>query len=118
MTKRMRYFVAVLCLLSLVLAGPVSAACAANPEACPDAPTTAQAGAPDHADCDMGQTSDTGQNKLHKCSHDACCGYQLAQISEAGDFLAPPQLHSVVAASAPTHLTGVGWETLLDPPRS
>jgi hypothetical protein len=100
-----RYFVIIVfCLMSLAFAGPVSAACA-------DSPTAVQnvsAG----GDCDM------GQNKVHKCLHDACCGYQVVAISEIGDFsmLAPPRLAAV--ASVTKHLTASGWEPLLDPPRA
>jgi hypothetical protein len=113
MTKRVRYFVLIVfCLMSLAFAGPVSAACATGWGGCVDSPTTVQSVSADGADCDM------DQNKVHRCAHDACCGYQLAAISEVGDFstLSPPRAAPV--ASVTKHLTASGWETLLDPPRA
>jgi hypothetical protein len=113
MTKWMRYFVLVMfCLMSLAFAGPVSAACATDVRAAIDSPSTVQSVSAGKADCDK------GQNKVHKCSHDACCGYQLMAISEGGDFsgLAAPRAAAV--ASVTRHLTASVWKPLLDPPRA
>jgi hypothetical protein len=108
-----RYFVLiVLCLMSLAFAGPVSAACATDLGGYGDSTIIAHSGSIGEADCDM------AHNKAHKCVHDACCGYQLAAVSDVGDFsaLAPPRLAAV--ASVTKRLTASGWEPLLDPPRA
>ena len=102
----MRYFVLIVfSLVSLVLAGPVSAACA-------DSPTAVQNVSASKADCDM------GQNKVHKCAHDACCGYSLVAISEVGDFSMLPAPRAAAVALVTKHLTASGWKPLLDPPRA
>jgi hypothetical protein len=113
MTKWMRYLVLIFfCITSLAFAGPVSAACATDLGGCVDSSTTVQSGSANGSDCDM------GHNKVHKCAHDACCGYQLVAISEVGDLstLAPPRMAAI--ASVTKRLTASGWETLLDPPRA
>jgi hypothetical protein len=114
----MRHSVLIIfCLISLVSAGPVSAACATDLSGWTDSLTVAQSGSAGADDCDMGQKGQS-QDKAHKCNHDACCGYQLIAIPEIRDFstLRPPRAAAI--ASVTKHLTGAGWETLLDPPRS
>jgi hypothetical protein len=116
MTKWMRYFVLVMfCLMSLAFAGPASAA--SDMGGCVDSPTSVQNKSAAGTDCDMGQ-NDIGQNKAHKCSHDAGCGYQLMAISEAGDFSALPVPRAAAVASVTKRLTASPRETLLDPPRA
>ena len=116
MTQSVRYLVLMICLMSLVFAGPVSAACATD-LGCVDSPTTAQTQSVGKADCDMGQNK--GQpNKVQKCGHDACCGSHLVAISESTGVSTPPRLRAVTVASITKHLTASGWETLLDPPRA
>ena len=110
MAKPMRYLVLIVLCLSMVLGGPVSAAACAT--ACVDPPTTVQSGTAAGTDCDK------SQNTHHKCSHDACCGYQLAAISEVTDFATTAPPRTVPVASVRLHLIGSGWETLLDPPRA
>jgi hypothetical protein len=101
-----RYLVLIVfCLMSLAFAGPVSAACA-------DSPTAVQNVSADRSDCDM------GQNKVHKCAHDACCGYSLVAISEVGDFSTLPAPRADAVALVTKHLTASGWKPLLDPPRA
>jgi hypothetical protein len=115
MTKWMRYFVLVMfCLMSLAFAGPASAASDAG--GCADSPTSVQNGSAAGTDC-VGQ-NDMGQNKAHKCSHDAGCGYQLMAISEAGDFSALAVRRAAAVASLIKRLTASPRETLLDPPRA
>ena len=114
----MRYSVLIIfCLMSLVSAGPLSAACATDLGGGVDSLTVAPSGAAGAADCDMGQ-NDQSQNKAHKCNHDACCGYQLIAIPEIRDFSTPRPPRGAAVASVTKHLTGAGWETLLDPPRA
>jgi outer membrane PBP1 activator LpoA protein len=113
MTKPVRYFVLIVfCLMSVVLAGPVSAACATDLGGSFDSPSTMQSVSAGKADCDM------GHNKVHKCSHDAGCGYQLAAISEAGDFSALPAPRAAAVASVTKRLTASSRKPLLDPPRA
>jgi hypothetical protein len=104
--------VIVFCLMSLAFAGPVSAACATDMGGCVDSPTTAQSGSAGKTDCDM------GKSKVHKCGHDACCGYHLVAIAETKDVSSPSPLRLADVASVTRHLTDSGWETLLDPPRT
>ncbi|HKC03967.1 MAG TPA: hypothetical protein VKC17_11785 [Sphingomicrobium sp.] len=102
----MRYFaLIVFCLVSLAFAGPVSAACV-------DSPIAVQSVSADETDCDM------GQNKVHKCAHDACCGYQVVGISDVGDFSMLPAPRAAAVASVTKHLAASGWKPLLDPPRA
>jgi hypothetical protein len=111
--EAVRYFIlVVLCLMSLAFAGPVSAAYATGLDGCVDSPTTVQSGSADRTDCDM------GQNKVHKCGHDACCGYHLVAISAVGDFSTLPSPRPAAVASVTKRLTASGWEPLLDPPRA
>ena len=113
MTKWMRYVVLVMfCLMSLAFAGPVSAACATDVGGSFDASSTVQSASAGEADCDM------GQNKVHKCAHDACCGYQVIAISGIGDFSALPAPRAAAEASVTKHLTTSDWKPLLDPPRA
>lgn len=107
----------IICLISLVSAGPVSAACATDLGGWADTLTVAQSGSAGADDCNMGQT-DQSPNKAHKCSHDACCGYQMVAFPEASDFSTPRPPRAAAVASVTKHLTGSGWETLLDPPRA
>jgi hypothetical protein len=114
----MRYSVlSIFCLMSLVFAGPVSAACATDLDGRADSQTVAQSGSAGADDCDMGQ-NDQSQNKAHKCNHDACCGYQLIAIPEIREFATPRPPCAAAFASVTKHLTGSGWETLLEPPRA
>jgi hypothetical protein len=114
----MRHSVLIIfCLLSLVSTGPVSAACATDWGCGVESLTVAHSGSVGAADCDMGQ-NDQSQNKASKCNHDACCGYQLVTIPEIGDFSTPRLPRTAAVASVTKHLTGSGWETLLDPPRA
>ena len=102
----------VFCLISLAFAGPVNAAaCAMDLGGNMDSPTIVQSVSADDTDCDM------GQNKVHRCSHDACCGYYLA-ISEIRDFSTLPPPGAATIAPVTKHLTASGWEPLLDPPRA
>src|SRR3954447_11308107 len=109
----MRYFVLIVfCIMSVAFAGPVSAARAVHFGGCADAQTTMQNVSAGRADCDM------GQSKMHRCSHDACSGYQLVGICEVRDFSALPARRVAAVASVTKHLTASRWETLLDPPRA
>jgi hypothetical protein len=107
----------IICLMSLVFAGPISAACATDLGGWADSVTVSPGGAARADDCNMGQT-DQSPSKAHKCSHDACCGYQLAAFPEDRDFSTPPPLRAATIASVTKPLKGSGWETLLDPPRT
>jgi hypothetical protein len=107
----------VLCLLSLVSAGSVSAACAADWGHGVESLTVAHSGSAGTADCDMGK-NDQSRNKAPKCNHDACCGYQSVTIPEIGGFFTPDLPRAAAVASVTKHLAGSGWETLLDPPRA
>ena len=107
-----RLVLLVISLLSLALAGPVSAACASDLSGRMASMVTAQDGSMSNSDCDM------GKNKVQKCDHDACCGYQLAATAETGYVPASPPLRTPAVASLAKHLTGSGWEPLLDPPRA
>ena len=109
----MRYpLLIMLCLLSLVSAGPVTAARATGHDGCGDVPSISHGRSGVAADCDR------GQDTAHKCNHDACCGVHLVAIAAISDFSTshPPRLADV--ASITKHLTGSGGETLLDPPRA
>ena len=102
-------FLIVFCLVSLAFAGPVNAA--SDMGGCVDSPTV-QSGATGRTDCDM------GQNKVHKCAHDACCGYSVVAISEFGDFSMLPVPRAAAVALVTKHLTASDWKPLLDPPRA
>jgi len=118
MTKWMRHFVLLIfCLMSLVSAGPVNAACATDLGGYADSQTVAYSGSAGATDCDMDQ-NDRSQNKVPKCNHDACCGYHLGAIPEIRDLSTPRPPRAAAVASVTKHLTGSGWETLLDPPRA
>lgn len=113
MAAYMRYSVLIiLCLMSFVSAGPVTAACATDLDRSADSLTVADNGSAAAGDCDM------GRNKAHKCNHDACCGYQLAAIAEIGDYSTPRPARLAAVASVTKHLASTGQETLLDPPRT
>lgn len=108
----MRYFVlTVFCLMSLAFAGPLSAARGAGLVGCVDSPMSVQSGPADGTDCDK-----KGQNKVHTCDHDACCGYLVVGTAEVRGLstLASPRL---AVGSVTKHLIAIGRETLLDPPR-
>src|SRR3982751_1724292 len=112
MAKSMRYLVVIVaCLMSLALAGPASAACATDLSGCVDSPTM-HSGSSAGADCDI------GHNKVHKCAHDSCCGYQLTAISQAADFSTLAPSRAIAVASVTKHLRASVWEPLLDPPRA
>jgi hypothetical protein len=118
MAAGMRYSVLIIfCLMSLVSAGPISAACATDLGGGVESLTVAHSGSAEATDCDMGQKGGS-QNKGHKCNHDACCGYQLIAIPEIREFLTPRPPRAAAFASVTKHLTGSGWEPLLDPPRA
>lgn len=106
----------IICLMSLVFAGPVSAACATDLGGWADSLTVAPGGAVGADDCAMGQ-ADQSPSKAHKCNHDACCGYPLIAMPEIEAFSTPRPSGVVAIASVTKHLTGSGLETLLDPPR-
>ena len=118
MTVGMRYPVLIiLCLISLVAAGPVSAACATDLAGWAEAPTTVQNGSAGVTDCDMGQNN-RSQHKAPKCNHDACCGLQLVEVSGFGDVEMPAPPVALVTAPVTKQLTGSGGDPLLDPPRA
>lgn len=107
-----RIVLIVICLMSLAFAGPVTAACAADIGECGDCPTTVQSGS-------IGMTErDMSQNKAHQCAHDACCGYQVAALSEVRSFWAPPPISEAAMVPGARHLTDCGRDPLLDPPRA
>ena len=109
----MRCLVLILfCLISLAGGGTVSAARTADLRACGDCPATVQSGSAATIDCGM------GQDKAHRCAHDACCGYQVIAISDVRDFALPSPPRTAAVASLTKDLTGSAWETILDPPRA
>jgi hypothetical protein len=118
MAAGMRYPVLIIfCLMSLVSGGPISAACVTDLGGGIESLTVAHSGSAGAADCAMHQKGQN-QNKAHKCNHDACCGYQLVTIPGIGDPWTPRPPRVAAVASVTKHLTGSGWETLLDPPRA
>src|SRR4051812_48527528 len=96
----------------LALIGSAGAAYASGFAPCADSATAVQSAAAGKTDCDM------GRNKMHKCTHDACCGYSVMALAEAGDFSIPPAPRSAAAALVTKHLTASAREPLLDPPRA
>src|SRR3954467_15363627 len=116
MAALMRYSVLIIfCLMSLVSAGPVNAACATDLGGYADSQTVSHGGPAGATDCDMGQ-NDQSPNKATKCNHDACCGYHLGAISQIRDFSTARPAPAAAVASVTKHLTGSGWEAPLDPP--
>ena len=107
----------VMCLMSLVFAGPVSAACATDLDGWADSVTIAPSGSAAPDDCGMGQ-NDQSQNKAHRCNHDACCGVQLVVVPGIGNAEMPAPPITPVVASVTKQLTGFGGEPLLHPPRA
>jgi hypothetical protein len=101
----------IFCLISMVLAGPATAACATD-LGWADSLTVARSGSAGAADCDM------DRNKAHKCNHDTCCGYHLIATPQIGDISTPRLPRAQAVAALTKHLTSSGWETLLDPPRA
>jgi hypothetical protein len=109
----MRHLVLIFfCLVSLAFAGPASAAYATDLGGCIDSPATVESVSASKADCNM------SHNKVHKCSYDACCGYQLTAISESADFSTLAAPRAIAVALVTKRLTASGWEPLLDPPRA
>ena len=105
----MRYLVAMLsCFVFLAVAGPAAGA----PVTCVDTPAAMDNAARGEADC--GMCPDNG----HKCSHDACCGYQVAALSGGVHAETPAALRSPTEAAVVKHLIDSGRDTLLDPPRA
>src|SRR2546423_431163 len=108
----MRYLVIIVSgLMFLALIGSAGAAGATDLGGCVDSTAVAQSGSAGGTDCD------SGQNKAHRCAHDAGCGDQLVAISEVRDFStsAPP---AAAVGSAVKQLTSLGRDILLDPPRA
>jgi len=108
--EQVRRFIIIATML-LALIGSSGAAYASALACCIDSPAAVQS-ASAGTDCDM------GHHKAPACTHNACCAYCLAAISDVRDFSTPPLPSAPAVASLTQDLASSGEETLLDPPRA